>query len=137
MLKWGGRQTAPLELLARLLVPGSGCEGMWGMGQPVHYSGDESRQQFCTVKVRREICHLDLPHVTRFPLPPCSLEPAQEGGGAVALQAILGIFFFLLKSGFLTLWLKRLITLFFLQWLILTQLGTTVVTWAWVEFLGG
>lgn len=121
MLKWGGRQTAPLELLARLLVPGSGCEGMWGMGQPVHYSRDESRQQF-----KRERCHLDLPHVTRFPLPPCSLEPAQEGGGAVALQAILGIFFFLLKSGFLTLWLKRLITLFFPQWLILTQLGTTV-----------
>lgn len=100
-----------LELLARLPVPGSGCEGMWGMGQPVRCSRDESRQQFCTVKVRREICHLDLPHVTRVPLHPCSLEPAQERGGVIALQAMLGIF--LLESGFLTLWLKRPIILSF------------------------
>lgn len=102
-LKWVER-TAPPELLARLPVPGSGCEGMRGMGQPVHSCRDESRQQFYTVKVRWEICHLDLPRVTRVPLPLCSLEPAQEGGGVVALQAMLGIFFFfLLESGFLTL----------------------------------
>ena len=28
----------------RLPVPGSGCEGMWGMGQPVKHSRDESKQ---------------------------------------------------------------------------------------------
>lgn len=27
-----------------LLVPGSGCEGMWGMGQPFKHWRDESKQ---------------------------------------------------------------------------------------------
>lgn len=57
-------------------------------------------------------------HVSRVSLSPLApWSPPRKGGGVVALQTILGIFFFFfLESGFLILWLRSPITFSFPQW---------------------